>query len=152
MKFRIFHGYSYIYTHIYIYSHWMCVCVCVCSLLCQNTLNRSKLKKKGFILAHGFRSFHPWSLESLSLGVVRQNIIAVVLTSWQPGKREKDTGRARARYSPQGQGPADLLSPARPQLLMFPRLQHMSLWEPFPIQTIIKPCIDVYVSFSWYWG
>jgi hypothetical protein len=40
-------------------------------------LKISKLKKERFILAHGFRSFHSWSLGSVALGpVVRQNMPA----------------------------------------------------------------------------
>jgi hypothetical protein len=67
--------------------------------LSQNT--KREIKEERFLLAYSFSGFYPWSSGFIAFGpVVRQSIIvgAKLLTSLQPGNREK--GTAGVPFSP----------------------------------------------------
>jgi hypothetical protein len=64
-------------------------------------LRESAYEEGRFILAYGFRSFSPRSLNPIALDL------------WQGRKEREDVGGSRAQYDIQGHAPNDLFSPGR---------------------------------------
>jgi hypothetical protein len=87
---------------------------------CDKIPGKNNLKEEGFILAHGFRAFRPWSAGSITLGLRQDKM------SWQrkhgaeaarlrvAGKqKDEQTGEGREQDMPLKTPPSDLLLPTR---------------------------------------
>jgi hypothetical protein len=112
-------GYHIAYSNFtWIFSRGLCISYFHC---CDQNTWQNSLREETFILVHGFTRFSQWSLGSVhltehhhqwshGLGACGRGEL---ITSWQPGSREKSIQEgARAKYSPK-EHPSDLL-PERP--------------------------------------